>query len=143
MMSQQMSKATQEKIDELIQRTREKEEERKKKRKELQVGKASSSSQGHPSDSNKGQETTIAMSAAGHTVLIRCTNMGDKSARARKTDDKSDQEEEIDVEKHEEVTVEQESGSIKDNDDSGDEPSVVEFEDPIYELSQMYEMEPE
>ena len=44
-MSQQTSRATQEKIDELIQRTQEKEEERKKKRKELQAGKAGSSSQ--------------------------------------------------------------------------------------------------
>ena len=41
------------------------------------------------------------------------------------------------------MTVEQERGSTKDDDDSGDEPSMVEFEDPIYELSQTYEMEPE
>ena len=83
------------------------------------------------------------MSTAGHTVLIRHTSMGDESARTRKTDDELGQEEEIDVEEHEEVTVEQESGSTIDNDDSGDEPSVVEFEDPIYELSQVYETEPE
>ena len=69
--------------------------------------------------------------------------MGDESARTRKTDDESGQEEEIGVEEQEEVTVKQESGSTIDDDDSGDEPSVVEFEDPIYELSQMYEMEPE
>ena len=142
-MSQQMSKATQEKINELIWRTQEKEEEGKKKRKELQIGEASSSSQERPSDSDKGKETTIAMSTAGCTVLIRCTDMGDESAKARKTDDKSGQEEEIDVEEHEEATVEQESGSTIDDDDSGDEPSMVEFEDPIYELSQTYEMEPE
>ena len=83
------------------------------------------------------------MSAAGHTVLIRHTSMGDESARTRKTDDKSGKEEEINVEEQEETTVEQERGSTVDDDDSGDEPSVVEFEDPIYELSQMYEMEPE
>ena len=141
-MSQQTSRATQERIDELIWRTHEKEEERKNKRKELQVGEASSSSQGRPSDPDKGQETTIATSEAGHTVLIRCTSMGDESARTRKTDDKSVQGEEINVEDQEETTVEQESGSTKD-DDPGDEPSVVEFEAPIYELSQMYEMEPE
>ena len=41
------------------------------------------------------------------------------------------------------MTVKQESGSTVDNDDSGDEPSVGEFEDSIYELSQTYEMEPE
>ena len=79
--------------------------------------------------------------------------MGDKSAKTKKTDDKSGQEEEIDVEEQEEigveeqekVTVKQESGSADDDDDdeSEDEPSVVEFEDPIYELSQMYEMESE
>ena len=141
-MSQQTSRATQERINELIQRTQEKEEERKKKRKELQVGEASSSSQERPSDPDKSQETTIATSEAGHTVLIRHTSMGDKSARTGKTDDKSGQEEEINVEGQEETTVEQESGSTVD-DESGDEPSMVEFEDPIYELSQTYEMEPE
>ena len=144
MMSQQTSRATQERIDELIWRTQEKEEERNKKRKELQAGKATTSSSGQerPSDLTKGQETTMATSKAGCTVLIRCTSMGDESARTRKMDDKSGQEEEIDVEEQEETTVEQESESTIDNDDSGDEPSVVEFEDPIYELSQMYDMEP-
>ena len=135
----------------MVQRTREKEEERKKKKKELQVGEASSSSQECPSDSDEGQETTITMSTAGHTVLIRRTSMGDESTRARKTDDKLGQEEEIDVEEQEEidseeqekVTVEQESESTNDDDESGDEPSMVEFEDPVYELSQTYEMESE
>ena len=149
--SQQISQTAQERIDKLVRRTREKEEERRKKKKELQVGEASSSSQECPSDSDKGQETTIATSAAGHTVLIRRTGMGDESARARKTDDELGQEEEIDVEEqeeidveeHEKVTVEQESESTDDDDESGDEPSIVEFEDPVYELSQMYEMESE
>ena len=84
-------------------------------------------------------------------MLIRCIGMGDKSARARKTDNKSEleeeigveEQEEIDVEEQEEATVKQESGSTADDDESGDEPSVVEFEDPMYELSQMYEIEPE
>ena len=88
-MSQQTSRVTQERINELIWRTQEKEEERKKKRKELQVGKGSSSSQEHPSNPEKGQGTTIATSEAGHTVLIRHTSMGDESARTRKTDDES------------------------------------------------------
>ena len=40
--------------------------------------------------------------------------------------------------------MEQESRSADDDDDeSGDEPSVVEFEDPVYELSQTYKMESE
>ena len=143
-MSQQINRATQERIDELIRRTQEKEEERKKKREGLEAGKAtmSSSSQEHPSDPVKSQETTIATSEAGCTVLIRCTSMGDKSEKARKTDDESRQEEEVDVEKQEEATAEQDSESTIDNDDFGDEPSVVEFKDPIYELSQSYEMEP-
>ena len=133
----------------MVRRTREKEEERKEKKKEFQVGEASSSSHEHPS----GQETTIAMSTAGHTVLIRLTEKGDKSAKTKKTDDESGQEEEIDIEGQEEIDVEeqgkatvgQEGGSANDDDDdeSGDEPSVVEFEDPVYELSQTYEMEPE
>ena len=92
------------------------------------------------------------MSAVRHTVLIRCTDMGDKSTKTKKMDDESGQEEEIDIEGQEEidvdeqekVTVKQESGSTDDEyDKSGDEPSVTEFEDPVYELSQTYEMEPE
>ena len=149
-MSQQISQTAQERIDELVQRTQEKEEERKKKKKELQVGEASSSSQERPSGSDKGQETTIAMSTAGCTVLIRHTGMGDESARTKKMDDELGQVEEIDVEEQEEIdvkepekmTVKQESEST-DDDESGDEPSVVEFEDPVYELSQTYEMESE
>ena len=149
-MSQQISRTAQERIDELVWRTREKDEERKKKKKELQTGEASSSSQECPSDSNKGQENTIATSVAGCTVLIRHTGTGDESARTKKTDDELGQEEEIDVEEQEEIdveehgktTIEQESEST-DDDESGDEPSVVEFEDPVYELSQTYEMESE
>ena len=38
------------------------------------------------------------------------------------------------------MTVEQESESAN-NDEFGDEPSMVEFKDPVYELSQTYEME--
>ena len=173
-MSQQISQTAQERIDELVWRTQEKEEERKKKKKELQTGEASRSSQECPSDSNKGQESTITTSMAGCTVLIRHTGMGDKSVRTKKTDDKSGQkeeigveeqeeigveeqeeidveeqeeidvegQEEIDVEEHGKMTVEQERESIND-DEFGDEPSVVEFEDPVYELSQIYEMESE
>ena len=149
-MSQQISQTAQERIDKLVCRTQEKEEERKKKKKELQVGEASSSSQECPSGSDKGQETTIPMSTAGCTVLIRCTGMGDESTRTKKTDDELGQkeeidveeQEEIDVEEHEKMTVEQESEST-DDDESGDEPSTVEFEDPVYELSQTYEMESE
>ena len=57
--------------------------------------------------------------------------------------DKSRQEEEVDIEEQEETTAEHSSESTEGNDDFDDEPSVVEFEDPIYELSQSYELEPE
>ena len=143
-MSQQMNQVTQERIDELIRKSQEKEQERKKKR-ELQAGEAtmSSSSHEHPSEPTKGQETTIATSKAGRTVIIECTSMGDKSEKTRKVDDKSRQEEEVDVEEQEGTTADRGSESTEDDDDFGDEPSVVEFEDPIYELSQSYEIEPE
>ena len=107
-MSQQISQVTQERIDELIRRTQEKEEERKKKKKGLEAGEAttSSSSQECPLDPVKGQETTIATSEVGHTVLIRSTSMGDESEKARKMDDESRQEEEVDVEEQEETAAE-------------------------------------
>ena len=138
-MLQQTSQATQERIDELIRRTQEKEEERKKKKRELQAGEASmsSSSQEHQSEPTEGQETTIATSKVGHTVLIKCTSMGDESEKTIKADDESRQEEEVDVEKQEETTAEHGSESTEGNDDFGDEPSVVEFEDPIYEYEDM------
>ena len=69
--------------------------------------------------------------------------MGDESEKARKTDDESSQEEEVNIQEQEETTAKQGSESTIDDDDFGDEPSVVEFEDPIYELSQSYEIEPE
>ena len=69
--------------------------------------------------------------------------MGDKSEKTREMDDESRQEVEVDVEEQEETTAEQDSESTVEDDNFGDEPSVVEFEDPIYELSQSYEMESE
>ena len=144
-MLQQTSQATQERIDELIRRMQEKEEERKKKRRELQAGEAtmSSSSQECQPEPTEGQETTIATSKVGCTVLIKHTSMGDKSKKTRKADDKSRQGEEVDIKEWEETTAEHGSESTEGSDDFGDEPSVVEFKDPIYELSQSYEVEPE
>ena len=144
-MSQQTNQVTQERIDELIRRTQEKEEERKKKRRELQADEAtmSGSSQECQSEPTKGQETTIATSKVGRTVLIKCISMGDELEKMRKADDKSRQEEEVDIEEWEETTAEHDSESTEGDDDFDDEPSVVEFEDPIYELSQSYELEPE
>ena len=102
-MSQQVSQTAQERIDELVQMTREKEEERKKKA--LLVGKTTSTSQERPSGSDKGQETTTATSATGHTVLIKHIDKGDESVGIKKTDDELGQEKEIDVEEQEEIDV--------------------------------------
>ena len=147
-MLQQVSQTAQERIDELIRRTQENEEEKKKKA--LLVGETTSTSQEHPSGSDKGQETTTATSVAGCTILIKHIDKGDKSARAKKTNDESGQEKEIDVEEQEEIDVEEhgkttveQEGQSTDDDEPEDEPSMVEFEDAVYELSQMYEMESE
>ena len=97
-MSQQVSQTAKERIDELVRRTQEKEEERKKKKKVLLVGETASTSQECPSGLDKGQETTIAKSMAGHIVLIKCIDKGDESAGTKKMDDESGQEKEVDVE---------------------------------------------
>ena len=82
------------------------------------------------------------MSTAGHTVLIKHIDKGDKSVGTKKTDDKSGQQEEIDIEEYGKMTVEPE-GESTNNDEPEDEPSMVEFEDPVYKLSQTYKMESE
>ena len=68
----------------------------------------------------------------------------------KKMDDESGQEKEIDVEEQEEVdaekcgkTTDEPEGESTDDDEPEDEPSVVEFKDPVYKLSQTYEMESE
>ena len=53
-----------------------------------------------------------------------------------------EEQEKVDVEERGKTTDEPEDEST-DDDEPEDEPSVVEFEDPVYELSQTYEMEPE
>ena len=69
--------------------------------------------------------------------------MGNESEKTRKADDESRQEEEVGVEEWEEPTAGHGSESTEGDNDFGDEPSIVEFKDPIYELSQSYELEPE
>ena len=132
----------------MVWRTREREEERKKKEKALLVGETTSTSQGCPSKSDKGQETTTTTSAAGCTMSIKRINKGDESAETEKTDDELGQEKEIGVEEQGEVDIEEcgkmtdkPEGESTNDDEPEDEPSVVEFEDPVYELSQTYEME--
>ena len=103
-MSQRVSQAVQKRIDELVQRTREKDEERKKKA--LLAGEAASTSQGCTSKTDKGQETTMTVSAAGCTLTIEHIEQGDKSKKAQKMDDKSEHEQELDIEEHEKVDTE-------------------------------------
>ena len=50
------------------------------------------------------------------------------------------EQEEVDVEGHRKTTDKPGNESTDDSEPE-DEPSVVEFEDPVYELSQTYEME--
>ena len=141
-MSQRISQTVQERIDELVQRTREKDEEREKKKKAHLVGETTSTSQGCTSKSDKGQETTTTVSAAGSTVTIEHIEQGDKSKKTQKMDDESECEKELDIEEHEKVDMEA-CEERTDDEETEDEPSIVEFEDPVYELSQAYEMEPE
>ena len=122
---------------------------RRKKKKVLLVSETASTSQGCTSKSDKGQETTTTVSAAGHTIIIERIDKRDKSMETKKTDDKSGQEKEVDVEEQEVDVEECRKATNKPEDESTndgepeDEPSVVEFEDPVYQLSQTYEMEPE
>ena len=88
------------------------------------------------------------MSVAGLTILIKHIDKGDKSTETKKTDDESGQEKEIDVEEQEEGDIEERGkttdeleGESTDGDEPENEPSVVEFKDPVYELFQTYEME--
>ena len=57
-------------------------------------------------------------------------------------DDKSGHGKELDIEEHEEEGTE-EHEKTSDNEEPKDEHSIVEFEDPMYELSQTSELEPE
>ena len=88
------------------------------------------------------------MSAAGCTIMIECIDKGDESTETKKTDDKLGREKEIDVKEQEEVevkghrkTTDKPGNESTDDSEPEDEPSVVEFEDPVYKLSQTYEME--
>ena len=49
---------------------------------------------------------------------------------------------ELDIEEHEDVDTETHERTT-DDEETKDESSIVEFEDPVYELSQSHEMEPE
>ena len=84
----------------------------------------------------------MTVSAAGRTVTIEHIEQGDESKKAQKPDDESEHEQELDIEEHEKVDMEAHEKTT-DDEETEDEPSIVEFEDPVYELSQAHEMEPE
>ena len=52
------------------------------------------------------------------------------------------EQEEVDIEGHGKTT-DKPGDAITNDSEPEDEPSMVEFEDPVYELSQTYEMESE
>ena len=149
-MLQQVGKTVQEHIDELVQRTQKKEEERKKKKKVLLDDETASTSRECPLRSKMGQETTTTTNTARHTISIKHVDKGDESTETKKTDDELGQGKEIDEEEQEEVgtkecgkTTDEPEGESTDDVELEDEPSMIEFEDPVYKLSQTYEMESE
>ena len=108
----------------------------------LLADEAASTSQGCTLKTDKGQETTTTVSAAEHNVTIEHIEQRDKLKKAQKTDDESEHEQELDIEEHEKVDTEA-CEKTTDDKETEDEPSIVEFEDPVHELSQAHEMEPE
>ena len=90
------------------------------------------------------------MSAARHTISIKRIDKGDKSMETKKTDDELGQGKEIDEEEQEEVeteehgkTTDEPEGESTDDVELEDKPFKLEFEDPVYELSQTYKIESE
>ena len=140
-MSQPVSQAVQERINELVQRTREKGKEGRKKKAPL-VSRAANAGEESPSTSLTGQETTTFVSKTGHMVSVEQVNKRDKSEKTQKMDDESGHEKELEIEEHEKEGTE-EHEKTSDDEEPKDELSIVKFEDPMYELSQTYELEPE
>ena len=138
-MSQLVSQAVQEQINELVRRTWEKEKEGREKKAPL-ASRAANAGKESPSTSLTGQETTTFVSKTGRMVSVERVKKGDESEKTQKTDDESGPEKELE-ECEEEGTKEHEMNS--DDEEPEDEHSIVEFEDPMYELSQTFELEPE
>ena len=132
-MSQPVSQAVQERINELVRRTPEKEKEGREKKTPL-VSRAANAGEESPSTSLTGQETTTFVSKTGHMVSVERVNKRDELEKTQKTDDELGYEKELEIgEPEKEGTEEHETTS--DNGEPEDELSVVEFEDPMYELS--------
>ena len=140
-MSQPVSQAVQERINELVRRTREKEKEGREKKIPL-VSRAAIAGEESPSTSLTGQETTTFISKTGCMVSVERVNKRDKSEKTRKTDDELGYKKELEIEEPEKGGTE-EHEMTSDDGEPKDELSIVEFEDPMYELSQSYELEPE
>ena len=90
------------------------------------VDETASTSQGCTLKTDKGQETTMIVSAAGHTVTIEHIKQGDESKKAQKMDDESEHEQELDIEEHEKMDTEA-CEKTTDDEETKDEPSIVEL----------------
>ena len=139
-MSQPVSQAVQERINELVRRTWEKEKEGREKKAPL-VSRAANAGEESPSTSLTGQETTTFVSKTGCMVSVERVNKRDESEKTQKTDELG-HEKELEIEEREKEGTE-EHEKTSDNEEHEDKLSIVEFEDPMYELSQTYELEPE
>ena len=138
-MSQPVSQAVQERINELVRRTREKEKEGREKKAPL-VSRAANAGEESPSTSLTGQETTTFVSKTGCMVSVEWVNKRDESEKTQKMDDELGHEKELEIEEHDKEGTE-EHKKTSDDEEPEDELSIVEFEDPMYELSQTYELE--
>ena len=140
-MSQPVSQAVQERINALVQRTREKEKEGRQKKTPL-TSRAANVGEGGLSTSLTGQETTTFVSKTGGMVSVERVNEGDELEKTQKTDDELRHGKELEVEEHEKEGT-QKCEKTSDNEELEDELSIVEFKDPMYELLQTFELEPE
>ena len=140
-MSQLVSQAIQERINALVQRTQEKEKERREKKAPL-VSRAANVGEGSLSTSLTGQETTTFVSKTGRMVSVERVNKGDESEKTQKMDDELRHGKELEIKEHEKEDTE-EYEKTSDDEEPEDELSIVEFKDPMYELSQTFELEPE
>ena len=75
-------------------------------------------------------------------VSVERVNKGDKSEKTQKMDDELRHGKELEDKEHEKEGTE-ECEKTSDDEESEDELSIVEFEDPMYELSQTFELESE
>ena len=125
----------------LVRRTQEKEKEGREKKTPL-TSRAANVGEGSPSTSLTGQETTTFVSKTGRMVSVEQVNKGDESDKTQKMDDKLRHGKELEVKEHEKEGTD-ECEKTSDDEEPEDKLSIVEFEDPMYELSQMFELEPE